>query len=138
MARQVFAKAFKLEAARLLDAGKQPTVPIARELRLEREKFYAWLARLREKGPDVFRDRPGCPAAGDSAEAKRLNPELERVTENWPASTRSRAFARRWSYRAAPIMSGWRASRAPARFQYRQLFQPWAAAWGATATPIVQ
>ena len=46
MARQVFAKAFKLEAARLLDAGKQPTVPFARELRLEREKFYAWLARL--------------------------------------------------------------------------------------------
>lgn len=42
MARQVFTKAFKLEAVRLLDAGKQPAAAIARELGIKREKLYAW------------------------------------------------------------------------------------------------
>jgi transposase len=52
MARQVFTKAFKLEAVRLLDAGKQPAAAIARELGIKREKLYAWRTQLRERGPD--------------------------------------------------------------------------------------
>jgi hypothetical protein len=39
MARQVFTKAFKLEAVRLLDASKQPASAIARELRIKRENL---------------------------------------------------------------------------------------------------
>lgn len=78
MARQVFTKAFKLEAVRLLDAGKQPAAAIARELGIKREKLYAWRNQL---GPDAFHDRPGRPAADESAEIRRLKRELERVTE---------------------------------------------------------
>lgn len=81
MARQVFTKAFKLEAVRLLDAGKQPAAAIARELGIKREKLYAWREQLREKGPDAFHDRPGRPAADEGAEIRRLKRELERVTE---------------------------------------------------------
>ena len=81
MARQVFTKAFKLEAVRLLEAGKQPAAAIARELGIKREKLYAWRNQLRERGADAFHDRPGRPAAGESAEVRRLKRELERVTE---------------------------------------------------------
>ena len=71
---------FKLEAVRLLDAGKQPAAAIARELGIKREKLYAWREQLREKGPDAFHDRPGRPAADEGAEIRRLKRELERVT----------------------------------------------------------
>ena len=37
MTKQVFTKAFKLEAVRLLEAGKQPATAIARELGVEPE-----------------------------------------------------------------------------------------------------
>ena len=72
MVRQVFTKAFKLEAVRLLDAGKQPAAAIARELGIKREKLYAWRTQLRESGPDAFHDRPGRPAGEESAEVRRL------------------------------------------------------------------
>ena len=41
MTKQVFTKAFKLEAVRLLEAGEQPTTAIARERWIKREKLYA-------------------------------------------------------------------------------------------------
>ena len=81
MTRRIYTKAFKLEAVRLLDAGKQPAAAIARELGIKREKLYAWRDRLRSKGPDAFHERVGRPAADGSAEMKRLKRELERVTE---------------------------------------------------------
>ena len=81
MARKGFTKVFKLEAVRLLDAGKQPAAAIARELGIKREKLYAWRTQLRERGPDAFHDRPGRPAGDESAEVRRLKRELERVTE---------------------------------------------------------
>ena len=106
MARQVFTKAFKLEAVRLLDAGKQPAAAIARELGIKREKLYAWREQLREKGPDAFHDRPGRPAADEGAEIRRLKRELERVTEErdilknvWPAPSARMKFG--WPRRSA-------------------------------------
>jgi transposase len=81
MTRQTFTKAFKLEAVRLLDAGKRPAAEIARELGIKREKLYRWREQLRSKGPDGFHDKVGRPAAEESAEVKRLKRELERVTE---------------------------------------------------------
>ena len=81
MTKQVFTKAFKLEAVRLLEAGKQPATAIARELGIKREKLYAWRNQLREKGADGFHDRPGRPAGDESAEVKRLKRERDRVTE---------------------------------------------------------
>ena len=82
MTRRIYTKAFKLEAVRLPDAGKQPAAAIARELEIKREKLYAWRNRHRSKGPDAFHERAGCrPAADESAEMKRLKRELERVTQ---------------------------------------------------------
>ena len=63
MARQVFTKEFKLEAVRLLDAGKQPAAAIARELGIKREKLYAWRTQLRERGPTRSTIGPADPRA---------------------------------------------------------------------------
>jgi hypothetical protein len=56
MLGQVFTRASKLKAIRLLDAGKQPAAAIVPEFGIKLEKLYAWHAQLRENRPDTFRD----------------------------------------------------------------------------------
>ena len=100
MARQVFTKAFKIEAVRLLDAGKQPAAAIARELGIKREKLYAWRTQLRERGPDAFHDRPGRPAA-DGANRGRspdYSPRTRRGRPGTPGTTRRPSMAPTWAW----------------------------------------
>ena len=46
--RKSFAKAFKLEAVRLLELGQRPVTQLAMELGVERKQLYKWQKQLRE------------------------------------------------------------------------------------------
>lgn len=76
--RRRFTQEFKLEAARLLEAGSRPAADIARELGVPRNRLYKWQEQVRKKGAGAF---PGSGRGGSNDELGRLKRELERVKE---------------------------------------------------------
>ena len=85
---------FKLEAVRLVQAGKKPVAQIARELGVPRQQLYNWarLAERRKGDPprDVFPGH-GRRAAAD-AEIARLRRELEQAKEDNEILKKAAAF----------------------------------------------
>ena len=77
--RQIFNKAFKQEAVRLLETTEKLAAELARELGVRRNQLYKWQEQLRSKGEDAF---PGKrPRTGKDDVIARLTRELERVYE---------------------------------------------------------
>jgi transposase-like protein len=89
-----FTAEFKLEAVRLVQAGKKPVSQIARELGVARQELYNWvrLAERRKGDPptDVFPGH-GRRAAAD-AEIARLRRELEQAKEDNDILKKAAAF----------------------------------------------
>jgi len=79
--RTRYAKAFKLEAVRLLERGEKPATQLAAELGIRRNMLHKWQAQLQGKGvQEAFRGAGAKPLA-ELSEVERLRRELKRVTE---------------------------------------------------------
>lgn len=78
--RRRFAKAFKVEAVRLLEQREKPASQIALELGIERNQLYKWQEQLRERGAAAFAG-PGAKPLSERSEVERLRRELTKVTE---------------------------------------------------------
>ena len=76
-----FAKEFKLEAVKLLEAGQKPAAQIALELGIRRNQLYKWQAQMRAKGEAKAFRGPGAKPLSEYPEVERLRRELKRVTE---------------------------------------------------------
>lgn len=72
---------FKLEAARLPEAGSRPAAVIARESGVPRNRLYKWQVQVRKNGAAAF---PGLGRGGSNDELGRLRRELERMRYGWP------------------------------------------------------
>ncbi len=79
--RARFAKEFKLEAVKLLEAGQKPAAQLALELGIRRNQLYKWQAQLGSKGEAAAFRGPGAKRLSDYSEVDRLRRELKRVTE---------------------------------------------------------
>ena len=79
--RARFAKEFKLEAVRLLEAGERPAAQLAAELGIRRNQLHKWQSQLRSKGPEKAFRGPGAKPLSERSEVERLRRELKRVTE---------------------------------------------------------
>jgi transposase len=91
--RTHFTREFKLEAVRLLEAGKKPASDLARELGIKRNQLYKWKESIDQKGKDVF---PGSgKRAGvetQTAEIARLKRELAQAKEEVEILKKAAAF----------------------------------------------
>ena len=77
--RKVFSREFKLEAIRLLDAGKKKATDLARELGVTPSRLYKWRDQLQRNSKDAF---PGNGRrAGQADEIAKLQREVERLRE---------------------------------------------------------
>jgi transposase-like protein len=77
--RKVFSREFKLEAIRLLDAGRKKATDLARELGVTPSRLYKWRDQLQRNGKDAF---PGNGRrAGQADEIAKLQREVERLRE---------------------------------------------------------
>lgn len=91
--RQSFSKEFKLEAVRLLDAGKKPAADIARELGIPRNRLYKWKEQLDSHGENAFPGHGRRPSSDtQAAEIARLKRELERTQEENEILKKAAAF----------------------------------------------
>jgi len=91
--RAHFTREFKLEAVRLLEAGKKPAAELARELGVKRNQLYKWKEAIDQKGKDVFPGsgkRPG--AETQAAEVARLKRELAQAKEEIEILKKAAAF----------------------------------------------
>jgi transposase-like protein len=90
---------FKLEAVRLVQAGKKDVAQIARELGVPRQSIYSWVrhAEKRSGAPpaDVFPGNGNRPAA--EAEIERLRKELAQAQEDNEILKKATAFFARES-----------------------------------------
>ena len=91
--RKRYTREFKLEAVRLLEAGKKPPADLARELGIQRNQLYKWQEQLQVRGETAF---PGKGRrAAPEAELARLQRENKRLQEeNEILKKAARYFAR--------------------------------------------
>jgi transposase len=91
--RQIFSKAFKEEAVRLLELGQTPPADIARQLGINRNQLYKWQEQIQSKGEDAF---PGKGRrSGKEDELAKLKREVDRLKEeNEILKKAARYFAR--------------------------------------------
>ena len=91
--RQTFSREFKLEAVRLMDAGKKPPAEIARELGIRRNQLYKWKEAADENGGSVFPGSGRRAVSGTVAdETRRLRHELATVKEENEILKKAAAF----------------------------------------------
>ena len=75
-----YAKAFKLEAVRLLSSGDKPASEVAMELGIKRTLLYRWKDQIEAKGESVF-SGSGRPRLDQMSEVARLKKELRETRE---------------------------------------------------------
>lgn len=91
--RQAFSREFKLEAVRLLEAGKKPAAELARELGLRRNQLYKWKEKTDKQGGEAFPGQGRRKSSGTQAEEiSKLKRELERVKEENEILKKAAAF----------------------------------------------
>lgn len=93
--RQTFSREFKLEAVRLLKAGKKAPADLARELGIRRNQLYKWQEEV-----DGFGEESAFPGQGrrplaettQEEEIKRLKRELAQAKEDVEILKKAAAF----------------------------------------------
>jgi transposase-like protein len=92
--RGVYTADFKLEAVRLVQAGKKPITQIARELGVPRQQLYNWVRQAEKRKGQAPRDVfPGNGRrSGAEAEIARLRKELEQAKEDNEILKKAAAF----------------------------------------------
>lgn len=93
--RKRFSPEFKLEAVRLLEAGRRPAAEIARELGIPRNRLYKWQEQVQKNGAAAFPGRGRRSMPGE--ELARLKRELERVKEERDILKKAAAYFARES-----------------------------------------
>lgn len=95
--RAPYSREFKLEAVRMVKAGKKSVTQIAGELGVARQLLHSWvrLADRSESAPDMFRGHGKRTAA--EAEIARLRRELEQAKEDNEILKKAAAFFARES-----------------------------------------
>jgi transposase len=93
--RSRLAKAFRLEAVRLLELGEKPATQLAAELGIRRNPLHKWQAQVRDQGSaQAFRGLGANPLAQRS-DIERLRRDLKRVTEERDIQKKRRRTVRR-------------------------------------------
>jgi transposase len=75
-----YARAFKLEAVRVMQQGEKPAAQVAMELGVKRTLLYRWRDEVAAQGEAAFRGQPGPQPALVATELARLKRELAVVT----------------------------------------------------------
>ena len=92
--RQGYSAEFKLEAVRLVRAGKKPVAQIARELDVPRQQLHNWVrqaeARSDQTPTDIFPGNGKRPSA--EAEIARLEREIAQLKQDNEILKKATAF----------------------------------------------
>lgn len=79
--RKSYPKAVKLETIRLMKESNRPSVEIATELGIKRNKLYKWKEQFESKGEDALTSKLGRPLKKYLGEVATLRQENERLRE---------------------------------------------------------
>jgi transposase-like protein len=92
--REPYSREFKLEAVRLVQAGKKPVTQIARELDVPRQQLYRWVKQAEKRAglppSDVFPGNGNRTA--EQAELNRLRRENAQLKEDNEVLKKATAF----------------------------------------------